>query len=439
MALHIPPNSSDALLTLTRQEHHLKTQLQTLLDAQSAGLLFGLGHADVDSAVSVGTNTPTSSSTRSPPPFRPTQSPSIRSSSSKPIGLRGARRGISRTIADLASLKSQHGELLGAELEERGQDLDVVEKLTRKQTGLQKAIVHIEAEPASTRITNLRAEEHTLSREITDLETKLYTMKARRNHLLREIEGLDNSVQAKLSSYRESLALAEKEARQFLSRPPVNITTSEERDDETVWSLPVERRTLELAKEYIMGRRGKLRKRWREAEKERVALLEGRSVWKEVIAAVTSVEKQLQDEMSRGRKGKEVGYEQGMNRILAMIEKVKDEVERNLRIAEAKDWRLLICAIGAELEALLEGEGVLRGALEAGVNSTPKAKVDTSEGQQTGIEEFNGLDESRHSENGVRLHDPTHHVNTHRLEEEDVQPGPDLLISHQDDDEGFGE
>ena len=439
MALHIPPISSDALLTVSRQQAYLENQLQVCLDAQSAGLLAGLGHAEDDASTSsVGASTPTSSSARSPPPpFTSSRSLTARQPSTKPLGLHAARRGISRTIADLAVLKSQQGSLVESELEERGQELDVIEAFTQKQTGLREAIAHIEAEPSSTRISELRAEERTLGTEIEELETKLFTLRNRHKHLLREIEGLDNSVQAKLSSYRESLALAEKDARLFLNTPPGYVADLRGEKEKGFWALPIERRTLELAREDIMGRRGDLRKSWREAEKERVALLEGEGVWNDVVEIVTGVEKRLREEM-RGMEKTRGEQDMGMRRVLQMVEGARQELETKLTIVEDKNWRLLVCAIGAELEALIEGEGVLKGALSASLRDdnvrARDTKRDMQDDQREHIEELHGLDESRHSVNGVRLPDNTHHEQDRRSEAEDDEPGPDLLISHHDDE-----
>lgn len=421
MALHIPPASNDALLSLTRQEHHLQNHLQTLLDAQSSGLLAGLG---VNDEGTTGSSTPPSSPAsiaRRPKSVVPT-----RQHSSKSISLRGARRGISRAIDDLAALKSQQRELLEAKLENRGQDLEIVENLARKQEGLQKAIEHIETAPTTSRITSLRSEEQALGVEISEMETKLYQMKARHQHLLREISGLDNSVQAKLSSYRESLSLAEKEARLFLSRPPAHVGMVEEKE-EGFWALPAERRTLEMAGDDLRGRRVELRERWRAVEGERVALAEGREVWGQVCVIVGEVEKQLTEEMKVMRGGGE-----GMRRVLDVMGRARGDIDEKLNVAEEKNWRLLVCCIGAELEAIMEGERVLQAAWdEAGGNEHSHGRDAKDIRSET--DGLNGLETSRHSDNGVRLTQPSREP-LRRSEDEDDKPGPDLLISRLDTD-----
>ena len=423
MALHIPPASTDALLSLSRQESHLQKHLQTLLDAQSSGLLAGLGRAD---GGSVGSTTPPSSSAAIPP--RSKSVTPVRQPKSKAVGLRGARRGISRAIEDLAVLKGLQTEILEADLEERGKDLDVVENLTHKKEGLQEAIQHIEGTPTTSRIGSLRSEEQALSTEITGLETKLYQMKARHRHILREISDLDNSIQSKLSSYRESLSIAEKEARSFLSRPPAYVAGLNE-NEKGFWAFPTERRTLEMAGEDLRGRRDNLRTRWREAEGERVALAEGSKVWSEVCSMVSEVEQGLREEMrvmhgSVRKKGNKM-----VGRVLELMNRAKVDIEDRLSVAEEKNWRLLVCCIGAELEAIMEGEAVLRGALEVAGGGEQLHGRDLEE-LHGSADELHGLERSRLSENGVRLTQPSPESVTERRDE----PGPDLLIAHQDAD-----
>lgn len=430
MALHIPPTASDSLLSLARQEQHLQSHLQVLLDAQSSGLLAGLGHVDPGS---IGSNTPASSPaphTRHPQTQTQTFQPP-RQPPSKPIGIRGARLGISRTIADLAALKAQQSSLLETELEDRGQDLEIVENLARKQEGLRDAIQHIEAAPTTSRISSLRSEERILSDEIAEMETKLLQMKARQRHVLREVAELDNSVQAKLSSYKESLSLAEKEVKSFLTRPPAHVTGLGEKE-KGFWALSAERRTLDMAGDDLRDRMEGLRKKWREAEAERVALEEGNEVWSQVCSVVGDVERGLREEMKMmdGRAGRNGEATTGMRRILDLMGRAKGDIEDKLNLAEEKNWRLLVCCIGAELEAMIEGEGVLRAALGEAEGDEPFQERDWEEPSDH-RNELNGLERSVYSENGVRLAEPSFKPQR-RSEEEDDEPGPDLLISHQD-------
>lgn len=318
-----------------------------------------------------------------------------------------------------------------------------------KQEGLQAAIEQISNQDSSHKAEEFRAEEQTLGREILELEERLQQMKNRQRYLLREIQALDNRTQAKLSSYQESLRLAEKEAREWLARPPSRLEKEKGRgkkEVEGMWDLPKERRTLEMAKEWAQGEEEESRVRVEGCEKEREALEEGGEVWKDVRGIVSGVEKTLRGEMSlqasrRWGKDKEgETTERGaMTRLLDNMEVARAKIGRKLKLAEDKEWRLLVCCIGAELEALIEGMDVLKGALESA-----ESHLDHREGYSDEIpgdrdghlpSDTNGLDELRESMNGVSTRDtrPTQR-NPPRPEDEDDEPGPDLLISQSEDD-----
>ena len=455
---YAPPSPTFTLLSLSRHQAHLETHIQTLLDAQSAGLLSGLGHdPPSESHVLTPIHTPTSTSTHSPARSHHTKFPGAdlssptrhQQQSSKPLTLHTARRGISHAIADLAVLKSQESDILQSELDERRRDVSLIDTLSMKQQGLQAAIEQISNQESSHKAEEFRAEEQTLGREILELEERLQQMKNRQRYLLREIQALDNRTQAKLSSYQESLRLAEKEAREWLARPPARVEKARGRgkkEDEAMWDLPKERRTLEMAKEWAQGEEEKSRGRFEVCEKEREALEEGGEVWRDVREIVSGVEKSLRGEMNlqasrRWSKNKEAETTESgaTKRLLDSMEVARAEIERELKLAEDKGWRLLVCCIGAELEALIEGMGVLKEALDA-AESHPDHREGYSDeisGDRDGdlLSDTNGLDELRESMNGVSTEDtrPTQQ-SSRRTEDEDDEPGPDLLIAQPEDD-----
>ncbi|KAL2040268.1 hypothetical protein N7G274_007171 [Stereocaulon virgatum] len=424
---------TDSLVTLSRQEAHLQNNLQSLLDAQSEGLLAGLTGPQ-DETCSTGSRTPTtdsgSRSSHKPKPIIPVRQPAKRK-----LGLRGARRGISRAISELADLKLQEARVLEDEVLQRDDVLSAVQSFERKSTGLQGHIRDIESEDTTRRVNELKGEEKTLHHEIHELETRLYEMKARQRHLLREIDGLNNSVQSKLSSYKSALALVEKNIKTFLARPPLH-PTNHTAPAIGIWSLPRERRTLEMAKEHYTVEQQALRTRLSAVEEEKNALEDGAAVWEEVVQEVSTVEKALREEMQRIRPplletGSEQPAAEGMRDILQTMQKARSRIESKLDLAEAKNWKLLVCCTGAELEALVEGQGVLEGALEASEPGRGKGKRKMN-GHGTAVtllgEEGSDLEPADEllSMEGERERE--------RSEDEDDGPGPELLISHHDDE-----
>ena len=427
---------SDALIAISRQEAHLQSTLQHLLDAQSEGLLAGLtGGPPQDEASSTGSRTPTTAYSSPGGLRKPRSIVPVRQPAQKKVGLKGARRGITRAISDLTSLKIEEGRLLEGELSQRAEALDTVQRFETKMVGLKRHIDSIESED-TTRVETLKGEERTLDHEIRELESRLWEMKARHRHLLQEIEGLDNRVQGKLSSYQSALMLVEKESRKFLERPPIpgnRITTTT-----GLWALPVERRTLQMVREQYAEEQDVLKKRFDDVEAERGALEDGSGVWTEVIEEVNGVEKLLREEMRKleapsvpeNGNGSTI---EGMRKILGHMSQARTRIASKLDISEARDWKLLVCCIGAELDAMSEGQTVLRGALEVAQRAGGEDYVSKNgNAPTTGTESVSPVDLSaRLEELGKRVPAETRGISD-RSEDEDDGPGPDLLISSED-------
>lgn len=431
-----PVPLSDPLLSLSRQETHLQSTLQILLDAQSEGLLAGLGGPSSahDDASSTGSRTPTTPESmihsRKPKSVVPVRQPA-----KKKVGLHGARRGIARAISDLANLKSEEGRVLEDDVARRGGILSTVTDYERKTIGLREQIRGIQSEDTSRRVEHLKAEEKTLASSIHDLETQLYEMNARHRQLIREMDGLNNSVQSKLSSYESALALAEKDIKSFLSRPPVETST---KASTGIWALPKERRTLEMAKEHYSEEQQTLKARFQAVQAEGRALEKGKVVWEAVVQEVTNVEKSLREEMQRMQSplvdtGKD-GSTKGMNTILQTMRHARTSIESKLDLAETKGWRLLVCCIGAELEALNEGQAVLEGALEASMASGGRShnKAGPSESSNgTVVVEGPLIDDSAPAASPLDIASPARGF-LDRSEDEDDGPGPELLVSQHE-------
>lgn len=424
---------SDALITISRQEAHLQSTLQHLLDAQSEGLLAGLtGSSPQGETSSTGSRTPTTAYSSPGGHKKPRSVVPVRQPAKRKSGLKGARRGIARAIADLASLKIEEGRILEGELLQRAEVLSTVQRFETKTAGLKDHIDNIESEDTTRQVEDLKGEEKALDHEIRELESKLWEMKAKHRHLLREIEGLDNSVQSKLSSYQSALGLAEKEARRFLERPPIRgIRTA---TTTGIWALPAERRTLQMAREQYAEEQDALNKRFDDVETERGALEDGFGLWNEVIESVNGVEKLLWEEMREIQAplvpGNAVG---GMQKILEQMSKARSRIESKLEISEARDWKLLICCIGAELEAMAQGQSVLQGALEAAQISEDEGILNEDRrAPVAGTNSVSPIDLSTRLEALEQDRPEEPRGDLDKSEDEDDGPGADLLISNDD-------
>lgn len=278
----------------------------------------------------------------------------------------------------------------------------------------------------------MKAEEAGLDAEIKAVETRLYEMKARHRVLRQEIGTVENGVQARLSSYRAALGLAEREARGLVARPL--LEEEGERGGGGVWALPLERRTLEMVRECY-EEEGEVMKGLIEGlEREREALEEGGEVWAEVVEAVNGVEEALRTEMKSMREEEEETREEGMRRMLGRMSETLKRVEESLVVAEEKGWKLLVAAIGAEVEALGEGYRVLDGALREAVGEEEQSQDLLEEGPRA---ERGGLTEGANEHGLEELGDggglKATDAPLDRTEEEDDGPGPELLFENHDD------
>lgn len=367
----------DPLLHVERQAKYIQRNLQALIDAQSEGLLSGLTRPDDTSDESF---TPTSSraSRAQSPSTIPSRQPLVRK-----VGLPAARQGIFQSIYDLLKLREEEREILSSQVDERHNALHEIQSFASRRDGLEEAISCIHNDRDSQRAKQLQEEARGLETDIHELETRLYEMKARYRQLVSEIANIENSVDAKLSSYTESLSLLQSNIRNYLRDPPVQ-PLSRRVSESTFYSLNPKRRTLEMAQEYWKSEQEHLQKRQHEVDTEILALEEGGGVWKEAMADVSGFEKRLRAnmrhyiELQEQSSGSEGAHSNDTRKEVAAsvaedLDKTTKRLEVHLELAEEKDWKLLVCCIAAELEALREARGMLLPAFGLPISSDAPA------------------------------------------------------------------
>lgn len=371
----------DPLIYVERQTKHIQRNLQALIDAQSEGLLSGLPQPD---DTSNGSFTPTSSRTSrvQSPSTVPARQPPV-----KKIGLRAARQGIFQSIYDLLKLREEEKEILSSHVDERGHALHEIQGFTSRRGGLEEAISTIHNNRENQRDKHLQAEARCLETDIHELETKLLEMKARHRHLVSEISDIENSVEAKLSSYNESLSLLQSDIRNYLRNPPVQ-RLSQRAGESTFFSLDSKRRTLEMAQELWKSEQEGLQKRQQEVDAEILALEEGGGVWKQTMADASGFEKrlranmrhyiQLQEQATGPSSEQKTTMENIAANVSEDLDKTTRRLETHLGLAEDKDWKLLVCCVAAELEALREARKMLLPAFGLPVPSEGDASAPQS-------------------------------------------------------------
>lgn len=209
-----------------------------------------------------------------------------------------------------------------------------------------------------------------------------------------------------------------------------------------------------MAREWWEGEVKVLERRKGEVDKERVALEEGVEVWRGAVKLVSEFEAGLKREMrgggSPGEKGRDredesvspspppSTPEQAMFAQLDKMRAVMTGLEERLHVAEENGWNLLICAIGAELEAFRQAEGMLRGALrDAGFGVGDDSAGDPGDstphlGRSSSLKDSSHRLDEAEPTGGGRLVDLHEGPDADREPESDNEVPPDLLGAEEE-------
>ncbi|KAJ4246596.1 Autophagy protein 28 [Fusarium torreyae] len=381
--------------SLQRREKVLERDIQQLLDLQASGLIAGSGDggsesnfgSDTGTGESTFYSTATSKSRMANSLYMPTRStpdgnviPVRQPASSKPRGLKSARAGLQRSMAALSDLKAEEDSHLDTALAQRKDALAYLDKMSKRRDNIYTelhALEDDEQEPLGQELRELGAEQQALDHDIRLLEEKLVGMRNRRRWVREKIEDVKNRREAGLSGYRAAGRDVDMEVRTLMQRPPITPldidalgsgAKSQSKDDIEMLrgteflQLRPERRTVEMARTWWQGEIGVLERRKAQIAEDRQALVEGIEVWSEVTSLVAEFESRLRELVKAGqaRDADEEPQQAAIRDQLSKMDAVVEELEQRLQLAETKHWNLLICAIGAELEAFLEAKAVLK-------------------------------------------------------------------------------
>jgi hypothetical protein len=397
----------DPLLGVERKGRAIQNELQLLLDAQSAGLVHGFG-GDVggDGGSDAGSSTPTSRSIqRSSSRGKSRGITPVRQPKGKVVGLRSARRGLLRHMGQLVEVKSEEERIFAVEIERREEVLQQVEIWEKRIEGVGGQlsgyirigdVESVDGDEESREIAELRNEERAVENEIREMEDRLAQMKARKLWLGERIKEGVNRRESRLSSYRGALREVESEVKEFLKRPPIPVSVIMG-DEEGFMALPANRRTLEMAREWWNKEISQLEARKSGVEREKSALEKGAQMWEDSVHIIMEFEDNLRKQVTSDQ----VQDADILREQVGRMGKVIERLEENARLAEERGWNLLICAIGAELEAFRVGEGILKGALEVVVSDFAQRQdeenVNSKDLISNGLDGLNGVQERSQS------------------------------------------
>ncbi|KAJ4129322.1 Autophagy protein 28 [Fusarium equiseti] len=381
--------------SLQRREKALERDIQQLLDLQASGLIAGSGDggsesnfgSDTGTGESTFYSTATSKSRMVNSLHIPTRStpdgnviPVRQPAPNKPRGLKTARVGLQRSMAALAELKAEEDMHLNTSLEQRKDALAYLDKVSKRRDAIYSelhALENDEEEPLGQELRLLEEQQHDLDQEIQLLEEKLARAKRRRRSVRERAEEVKNRREAGLSGYRAAGKDVDIEVRKLMQTPPIAPldvdalgygVNSQPKGDMDILrgteflQLRPERRTMEMARNWWQGEIAALERRKAKISEDRQALMEGSEVWSEVTGLVAQFEAKLRELVKASQAGDadEEPQQAAMRNQLSEMDDVVQELQHRLQMAESKHWNLLICAIGAELEAFIEAKALLK-------------------------------------------------------------------------------
>jgi DNA repair exonuclease SbcCD ATPase subunit len=318
-------------------------------------------------------------------------------------------------------------DLLDDDLRKLQTTVEKTDAWSQKRMRLETKIRDMETEDAGAKAQSLQTEASKLEQEIRLKEEELWALKRRHRRVLDELADTENSIEAKLATYKTSLSLLDREVSSFLARPPnanhVPMSSS------PFLTLPAKRRTLEMAREYWQDEYTRLAEKCEEVDTDRGALDEGAVMWTDVVKKVADYESSLQSYMQQaGRKSSP-----DPSQLLEQMDTTIAYLEEKLEVASSRSWNLLVCAIGAELEAFTQGKNMLEevlGSKRKGKEKATESLLDHDGFQSEALEEMTG--------SAIRISRPPLKQpappQQQYFDSEDDDPDPELMVSHQDTD-----
>ena len=451
--LHPAPLSASIIhhtnpfLPIDRAARALERNIQSFLDAQSEGHLAGLGSAPQDDFSSNDSLTPTPSTSTPPSTAGPKTIP-VRQPRKKRTTLAGARRGLARSMKEFVGLKEQELKVLNDQERKREQAIRKIEVFEDKKAGLSHHTAEINNEQETQLASRIRAQAENLESEIKRLEDELAEKKARHRRLISQANQRESAVQSKLSSFETSMRMLDSEIKTFLRQPPIeqSLPVGEHHGGVAgdFYALNPKRRTLDMAKDQWRAEEAMLRDRKEDVAAEMAALKKGSEIWREIITDITDFEKWLHkatSELSRTQSNVPNDTAGALTRIDGLI----DILTKCYQHAEDSGWNLLVCCIGAELEAYREGRALLSRTTDmvhengGGPLETPGSELVEYDGESGDGRALHGSNESLNAtmlamDGGMgsrpqQMPSQGPGVDS-RSESEDEGPGPDFLISH---------
>ncbi|KAI5858951.1 hypothetical protein BZA05DRAFT_382898 [Tricharina praecox] len=327
------------LQQLQNQGRRLTAELQDLLDAQSLALM--------------SPSTPSAATTSSSGGWERRK----KGRKKLPVDLSAARTGILTAMRELSDVKEREALLYSSMVVERQQLLTTVTTHASKTAQIRQQLGKMDAEAEAREVEKLRNVKMGLAEEIDAKRWELLQLEREMKSVKARLAGLENVVEARQSSYKGALESSGRRMSQFLK------TQGQE-------SPQAAAETWKLEAQAFAGKK-------EAAEKEHEALCEGMELWESAMDVVSAFEERLATRLQE-----ETGNRQELGRWISQeLDKAVTELDERVQRAETEGWKLLIVAIGAEVQAMREAGEVLKRSFGGGGQVGQLVEHDEEEGR----------------------------------------------------------
>ncbi|KAI1736112.1 hypothetical protein F4680DRAFT_461378 [Xylaria scruposa] len=355
---------------IERRERQMQQELQQLLDAQDYALEKHLANTTPD-----GESTPRSGTSVSDTAANGHVVP-VRQPKKRHLSKMEARLGISRCMSQLSDLKNEEEAYIATALGERKAALSRLRNLSTKRNSIvaeMKAIESDRDQPLKNDIRKMEHQHRTVCEDILKLEERLRDLKRTKTKLETRIAEAKSTRDSELSGYRGALNECDKRIGDIMNYPEVSVLEVEglmaqDADLRALvgqhisgfefLSLRPERRTLPMAKDWWEGEVQVLELRKVAVDKERAALDEGTQLWQGMLGRLEEHDRHLKatfDAMADYAKQQQQNTTKFddlgeiLKRQYAMCKEMTRELEELYDYTEAQGWKLLVTALGAEI------------------------------------------------------------------------------------------
>lgn len=319
------------------------------------------------------------------------------------------RRVLYTTICKLAVLKGEECDLLSADLDSQQATNDRLEELNRKKHALQKA-PEMPKDDRRAEMDDLYQRADYMQPQIDKVAEQLAQLRATQSDLRKEAKHIQDDIDVTLSRYNQDLQAVHRQMADLLKVKPAAAEIVERANAKRAETLSVQQADLAAA------------------DYEQKALTDGAQIWRLVIDEISIFEQRLKRYMATTSAGHTGAERTGLDDMLDAANDAIKSLECHHREAESHDWKLLICAIGAELEAARQCRTVLEGMSGRGLNEQQDEENTADDHDER--QHFEDLDLTFHKS---RENAPKAASHGDADDDDDDGPDPSLLIALQDD------